>query len=778
MVVVQVISSHYQWQLAQVNNSKLADQLAQEFKLAPVVAQILIARGYDSIEKVDRFLHPKITDCYDPFLLHDMHQAVTRIQSAIEKGDLITVYGDYDADGITSTAVMFETLLTLGANVNYYVPNRFSDGYGPNTAAFNRLIDAGTQLIITVDNGVSGNAAIAAANERQVDVIVTDHHSLPQELPAAYAIVHPRYPGSDYPFGDLSGVGVAFKVAWALLEEFPVELLDLVAIGEVADLVSITDENRILVSFGLQQLRTGSRVGIHELVKVAGLNETELTETNIGFGIAPRLNALGRMGDANPGVELLTTLDEEVATKMAQQLEQKNNERQELVAQITEQALDQANDEENIARKTIIIAGQNWHEGVLGIVASRLVEQTGKPTLVLNVNAESGIAKGSGRSVAGLDLFAAIDQKRELTVAFGGHEMAVGLSVPVDNIEALKDQLEVAAIQQQFDTAAKQALAITAKIPVDDADLDLFDQVEQLAPFGNGNKRPLFEIQAEQIQNVKTMGKTNAHLKFDLMGVKQTLTAIAFSHGTAAAQINAGNNNLAVVGTLDDNVWHGNHNIQLMVKDFQLAGTQIVDCRTNHLAAQLFTDDSYYLFFNQQLMQKLADYTTTKKILLVSDLSAGQLADQAVTVVDCPPNLAALVAAFKLGGQPSIIKMLLYQPHSVYLSGMPDRQSFAVLYKFVREHHDVNVHDQLKLLSEYLKIEPEQLIFMIQVFFEVGFVKINHGILNGVTNPPTVDLKTSKVYQQREQSMIAEKTLIYSDAPTMRRWMNENMSAD
>lgn len=252
-----------------------------------------------------------------------MKKAVERIQTAVESGDLITVYGDYDADGITSTAVMYEALLTVGANANYYVPNRFSDGYGPNTDAFNRLIDAGTQLIVTVDNGVSGNTAIAAANERNIDVVVTDHHELPQELPAAYAIVHPRYPGTDYPFGDLSGVGVAFKVAWALLDELPVELLDLVAIGEVADLVSVTGENRILISAGLQQLRTGSRAGLHELTKAAGLNETELNETNIGFGIAPRLNALGRMGDANPGVELLTTLDDEVAIDLAKQVEQK-----------------------------------------------------------------------------------------------------------------------------------------------------------------------------------------------------------------------------------------------------------------------------------------------------------------------------------------------------------------------------------------------------------------------------------------------------------------------
>ncbi|WP_307722384.1 single-stranded-DNA-specific exonuclease RecJ [Paucilactobacillus kaifaensis] len=773
-----MIQAHYQWQLAETNTSTLVTQMAKEFSLAPVVAQILISRGYDSTEKVDRFLHPKLADSYDPFLLHDMQKAVDRIQTAISNGDLITVYGDYDADGITSTAVMYETLLTIGANVNYYVPNRFTDGYGPNIDAFNRLIDAGTKLIVTVDNGVAGNDAIAAANERNIDVVVTDHHELPQELPTAYAIVHPRFPGSNYPFGDLSGVGVAFKVAWALLEDLPVELLDLVAIGEVADLVSVTDENRVLISAGLQQLRTGSRSGIHELVKTAGLDETQLNETNIGFGIAPRLNALGRMGDANPGVELLTTLDEEVATKLAQQVEQKNSERQKLVADITTNALEQAQDQDNLQRQTLIVAGQNWHEGVLGIVASRVVEQTGKPTLALNINAETGLAKGSGRSIDSFDLFAAIDQKRELTTAFGGHQMAVGLTLPVDNIELLKDQMEVAASQQQLGNHAKQTLSVTAQITVDDVNLELFQQVEQLAPFGTENVRPLFEVKADQIQNVKTMGKTNAHLKFQLTGQKQSLTAIAFNQGHQSEQLNASGVVPTVVGTLDENEWHGNRNIQLMVKDFKLAGMQIVDGRTNHLASQLFEADDVYLFFDQRLAKKLANYTANKNVLLADEVQSEQLSNQNVTVVDCPPTLEKFMDVFKIGGQPSVTKMLLYQAHSAYLSGMPDRRSFAILYKFVQTHQNINVHDQLDLLAKYLKIERDQLIFMIQVFFEVGFVKIDHGILNRVANPPAADIQATKVYQQRQKLMETEKTLIYSDSTSMRRWLIDSLSTD
>ncbi|MGO2300167.1 single-stranded-DNA-specific exonuclease RecJ, partial [Paucilactobacillus nenjiangensis] len=268
-----MLESQFNWKLPEVSEPYVAKKLQDQFKLTPTISNILVNRGYTSSETVEKFLNPQIDDIYLPDALHDIDKAVERIRQSIENGDKITIYGDYDADGITSTSVMYEALMTVGANVSYYVPNRFTDGYGPNVDSFGRLIDSGTQLFVTVDNGVSGNEAIRFANEHGVDVVVTDHHELPEILPDAFAIVHPRFPGTDYPFGDLSGVGVAFKVAWALLEEFPSELLDLVAIGEIADLVSVTDENRILITYGLKQLQQGLRPGLHELVKFAGVNE-------------------------------------------------------------------------------------------------------------------------------------------------------------------------------------------------------------------------------------------------------------------------------------------------------------------------------------------------------------------------------------------------------------------------------------------------------------------------------------------------------------------------
>lgn len=771
------MDAKFQWQLADSIDQATQDQLAKELKLLPITAKILVNRGYQTAEAIDQFLHPQIENCYDPFLMHDMQRAVERIQSAIEQGQKITVYGDYDADGITSTSLMYETLLTVGADVDYYVPNRFTDGYGPNVQAFNRLIDNGTQLIVTVDNGVSGNEAIAAAQQRNVDVVVTDHHELPQELPTAYAIVHPRFPGSKYPFGDLSGVGVAFKVAWALLEEFPTELLDLVAIGEVADLVSVTDENRILITYGIQQLRTGMRPGIHELVKLAGINEQTINETNIGFGIAPRLNALGRMGDANPGVELLTTLDDEAAGDLAKMVDTKNQDRQKLVSDISDEALQQAQTAVNQERNVLVLSGHDWHQGVLGIVASRVVEQLEKPAIVMNIDDETGLAKGSGRSIDGFDLFQAVDGLRDLTEAFGGHQMAIGLTVPVANVAQLVEQLQVTQQAQQLATLAKAPMLIAGQLSAVDANLTLFNELEQLAPFGTGNPRPQFLFQNQLISDVKQIGKNNDHLKLAIGDEDTKLAAIAFGKGELAPELQAAVDQVEIVGTLDENEWRGNRSIQLMIKDLKTNGIAVIDERTNNLSAPLFQGNDVYICFDQQVIDQLQPQVNATLILAAS-INSAMLQQQTVTLVDCPPSLDALKAVFKVGGTPTAVRVFAYQKDDAYLMGMPTRQEFGMLYKFVQTHQNVDVHRQLGTLSGFLKIDRNKLIFMIQLFFEVGFVKIEDGVLNGVVNPPSVELTSADLYQKRQQLIETEKALVYSNSKDLKHWVLQCVASD
>lgn len=314
----------YNWQFApQVEDADFT-KIAKKAGLGPEAARLLFSRGIKDEDSLSRFLVPSLDDLHDPYLLHDMDKAVNRIRRAIEQGEFILVYGDYDADGMTSASILKETLEQLGAECLVYLPNRFTDGYGPNASVYKYFIEQqGISLIVTVDNGVAGHEAIDLAQSMGVDVIVTDHHSLPEVLPDAYAIVHPEHPKADYPFKHLAGCGVAFKLACALLEEVQVELLDLVAIGTIADMVSLTDENRIMVQYGLEVLHNTQRIGLQELFEIAGISSSDLTEETVGFQLAPRLNALGRLDDPNPAIELLTGFDDEEVREIALMIQEK-----------------------------------------------------------------------------------------------------------------------------------------------------------------------------------------------------------------------------------------------------------------------------------------------------------------------------------------------------------------------------------------------------------------------------------------------------------------------
>ncbi|CAJ1228377.1 single-stranded-DNA-specific exonuclease RecJ [Lactiplantibacillus xiangfangensis] len=748
-------------------------ELAKAVGVSPLVAKLLIERGLTSTDAAQQFLNADQQPLLDPLTMHDMEKAVDRIQEAIIAGDQITVYGDYDADGLTSTSIMYETLDQVGANVNYYIPDRFKDGYGPNQAAFDRLIDAGTKLFVTVDNGVAGNAVINAVQERGIDVVVTDHHELPAELPNAYAIVHPRHPEGHYQFGELSGAGVAFKVATALLEEVPEELMDLAAIGTVADLVSLTGENRTLVTLGLKVLRQTTRPGLAALIKAASLEPDQLDETSIGFGIAPRLNALGRLQSAQSGVELLTTLDDDRATELATQVNSLNERRQGLVKTIAASALEQAQSAENATRQTLVITGKDWHEGVLGIVASHVVEATGKPTLVLNED-ENGRLKGSGRSVEAYNLFAAIDPVREDLVAFGGHHMAVGLSVMHDQLPILKAALEDAATAQNLAGQGQATLAIDGDLAVKDATLATLDDLKRLAPFGTDNPAPLFELKPAAIPQARAIGSDHQHLKLQLSDGKINVDAIGFSFGTALAPIQASPSDVAVVGELSANTWNGQTKPQVMIRDVAVTGTQVIDARTQHLSARNFQAPGVYLFFHQKLMDKLQGYLNPQsQALFVGDAGtdlSGVQADQAVFVVDCPDTLVdftTVLTALPLNQ----LTLYLYRQESVYLAGMPSREQFGKLFQFTVNHHDVDIHHQLTAVAKHLHIERNLLIFMIQVFFEVGFVKISDGVMNGVSNPTKADLHHAPSYQLREQQIVAEETLLYSKSAALQVWV-------
>lgn len=767
-----MISAHYDWQIKRVDEpGEAAKTLASELSLDPMVTQILVNRGYDTAETITQFLKPDLSQLHDPFSMHDMQKGIDRIQEAIIAGDQITIYGDYDADGVTSTAILYDTLNQIGADVNYFIPNRFVDGYGPNVDAFERLIKAGTKLIVTCDNGVSGHDAIQRANELGVDVVVTDHHELPETLPDAYAVIHPRHPEGDYAFGGLSGAGVAFKVAGAILEEVPQELLDLAAIGTVADLVPLVDENRVLVTAGLQMLKQTDRFGLISLIKGAGIDPEQLDEQSIGFGIAPRLNALGRLDDAAPAVELLTTGDDQRAEQLAELTEKQNKYRQKLVTDISDVALAQAQDEQHRDHPALIITGTGWHEGVLGIVASKVVEATGKPTVVLDVKTDHGTAKGSGRSVEGFNLFEAFDAHRDLLVNFGGHAAAVGMTAKADQLTELQAAFDQAAQDQHLTDQPKVQLPIATQLTAGQVTMPLYEQLRQLAPFGTDNPVPLFAFKPEQVQNVKSIGADGKHLKFQLADAGQTLNAIDFGQGALAPTLQSAADQVQLVGQIDVNVWQGRTSLQLMVKDIAISGIVVEDQRTQSLRRSMFADsEGTYVFFNERLYKQLQpQLPPTATSWLLSD--AERLTKQHATtlyLVDCPATLTDLQTALTAISADQIV-VYFYLKESHYLLGMPDRAEYAKLFKFVQTHQNVDVAHRLGELATYLRLKTPQLVLMLQIFTELQFVTIEHGVMNPVASPAHHAIESAPSYEQRQTQIETEKQLLYSETADLKQ---------
>ncbi|GAA6113988.1 single-stranded-DNA-specific exonuclease RecJ [Apilactobacillus apinorum] len=751
-----MISANFDWQYKSSEISSEAKEFAKELSINDSIVEMLIQRGYDSIGKIRDFLNPSLDQLRDPFLLHDMKKACERINQAVENGEKITVYGDYDADGITSTSVMYETLLNIGANVEFFVPNRFTDGYGPNPEVYKRIINEGTTLIVTVDNGISGNDAIDLANSMNCDVIITDHHQLPEKLPNAYAIVHARYPGDEYPFGEFSGVGIAFKVATALLGELPEEYFDLAAIGTVTDIVSLTDENRVIVKFGLKMIENTERPGLASLSKLSGL-KGELNEQSIGFGLGPRLNALGRMGSARSGVELLTTFDDVQAEELARETDEQNKKRKKFVDDISTEAIIQAQTQPD--SKVIVVYGQNWHEGVVGIVASKLVEKFQKPSIVMNLDTTTRILKGSGRSIEGFNLFEAINGIRDELVSFGGHEMAVGLSVEESKVDILINHLDQFAATHNLDQIAKPTLKISSVLNCSQVNEALFNQLQLLAPFGTDNEYPIFEFNPQMVSNIKTMGQDNSHLRFQMVDNGSKVNVLAFKNGALADELGANFDDMKIAGHLEKNTWQGRTTIQVMLDDMYSSGVQIIDKRTRVIAKEMFEPTAGYVFFNAKLFDKLNNIINDESAAcLYPDLSSIDKFDN-IIVVDCPDEPGILEDLLTKISSESIT-FYLFKNNYIGSKGMPNRAQYAKLFKFVMMNNDIKIHDNIKEISKKLNIDLQNLIFMINVFNELDFVFIDNGIMN--YNPDLVksDLSNSRAYQSREKQIEVEKQLL------------------
>lgn len=742
-------------------------KLAEDLSLPQMVVQVIYDKGYQTEEAIQAFIG-KEPIFHDPFLLNDMDKAVARLQTAIEDYEEILIYGDYDADGITSTTILYETLEMLGANVSFYLPNRFEDGYGPNKDVYAYYIKKGTQLILTCDNGVAGHEAVAYAKDQGVDVIITDHHEIGDSLPDAYAIVHPRHPNGHYPFGDLAGAGVALKLATALLGETPSDLLDVAAIGTVADLVSLTDENRIIVASGLDQMKQTERLGLQMFFEKEGIQPDQIDEQTIGFILGPRLNALGRLGDPNPGVHFLTSFDDVEVSDLVDLLDSENNARKAIVDKMVREA-ENLVDSENQLPSMIILGQEGWHEGVLGIVASRLVEKYHRPTILLSKQVEKGTYKGSGRSIEGIDLFQVLQAGSDYADKFGGHEMAAGMTVNIDQFEDWKQALldHVSAYAEIFDQ--QTPLKIDGIINMTDITLDNIKALDPIKPFGTDNKQPLFLIKDIQLSQIQLIGKDKNTLKLTVVDEDVKTTMIAFKSGALAKQLVA-NEPVDVVVTLSINAWNGNQSPQAQIKDIRQSSKSIFDLRNMRERDQIMSiENATYVFENDPFYQAYKDEIPfTSEAILSSDID--QIIENEVQLPSCdslvifdiPSNLTAIK---KLIHQQGIENVYIYAYSAVnaYMVGKPTRQEFGQLYTYLQGHGTVPLAGNEQALADYFKVPRVKLDLMIKVLEDAGLVKWHNTDLVTIPVNDKVDLLATQTMTNWERQINNERLLRYND---------------
>lgn len=547
--------------------------LSESLGLPDDVCRILLRRGVDAPDQARAFLRPQLSAVHSPYDLPDMQPAVERVERAIDGGQTILVHGDYDADGMSSAALLTLGLRDLGGRVEAFVPHRTRDGYDLSDAGLEKAAELGASLIVTADCGVTAAGAVRRAAQMGIDVVVTDHHRPGGELPPAVAVVNPMLEGSAYPFRDLAGVGVAFKLLAALHERAGADApllnqhLDLVALGTVADQMPLTGENRILVRAGLRALERSLKPGLRSLLATAGIpTDRPIDSEHVSFRLAPRLNSVGRMGEADAGLQLLLATDEDAAEGLAAHLERQNAERRLTDRQVYEQARAQVRASLRDEDRAVVLWGDDWHPGVLGIVASRLVERFHRPSVVISFDGEVG--RGSGRSTDGFHLFNALQECEPLLERFGGHRMAAGLTVRRERVEELAARLRDLARRDLSDRVPVRELRLDLEVPLSRLDADLLRWLNHLAPFGSGNPQPILAVRGVAFERLARVGSDGGHLRLQLVQDGHRIPAIGFGLGRRLQEArSAGRADVAV--EITENRWNGRREVQARILDFR-----------------------------------------------------------------------------------------------------------------------------------------------------------------------------------------------------------------
>ena len=553
------------WQIYQIDEKKV-EEIAKNYNINKLLAIILVNRDIIEQEQIKKFLEPKRNDFYDPYQMPDMEIAVERIMKAIDNEEKIIIYGDYDVDGITSVTVLKSFLEERGIKVEEYIPNRLEEGYGLNKKAIDKIVKDGNQLMITVDCGISAIEEVDYANRLGIETIITDHHEPGNELPKAIAVVDAKRKDNKYPFRNLAGVGVVFKLIQALgmrmglAEKEYLKYLDIVCIGTISDIVPLVDENRVIVKLGLKLVEQTKNLGLKSIIQSSGYNQID--SNTVSFGVAPRINACGRMGHQEEALKLFLATDANEVSELTQKLNEYNKIRQETEKNIYNEAVEEIEKNKLYDKNTIVVMKENWHHGVIGIVSSKITELYFKPSILLCEEGENG--KGSGRSIPGFDLYEALTKCKQSIDKFGGHSMAIGINIKKDKFEEFKEELEKIAEEQNIKEII-QILKIDAQIRLDDINKEMVESLKQLEPFGEENKMPVFAFRNLKINSIRALSE-GKHLKLTLKDNKNIVNAIGFNLGELSNEYKIGDK-VDVVGNLEINTFNGVSSIQINIKD-------------------------------------------------------------------------------------------------------------------------------------------------------------------------------------------------------------------
>ncbi len=691
-------------------DEKAADRLMEEAGISRTLARVFVSRGIKDSGYVKLFLRPDISQLHDPFLMDGMEAAADRILQAAGKRESILIYGDYDVDGVISTSILYRFLCSLGAEVQYYIPDRMEDGYGLTMPVAEKIMGLNISLMITVDCGITSVEEVNYLQENGIQVIVTDHHECKETLPAALTVINPHKPGCGYPFKDLCGAGVALKLVHALCIKSGhgagfQQYLDLAALATIADVVPLLGENRIIAGLGTKMMLTSDNQGLKALIREAGFSDKQLTSYNVAFGLAPRVNAAGRLGSAARGVRLFTTDDRVLAEALARELDGENKKRQDTENRILEEAVAYVETElDAVNEKVLVVCGEGWHHGVIGIVASKLQDRYSRPCIVISI--EAGVGKGSARSIKSFNIFKALNFCADLLDRFGGHEMAAGITINADKISEFRARIN--AYADSTLTAADMMPCIRLDTFLERVEItqESVRELDTMAPFGEGNPNPVFGYRALNVRDVRTLSG-GKHLKLRLADGSLSTEAVGFGLGELAGSCPTGEA-VDIAFTPEINKWNGSEKLQLNLRDIR-------PC--------IYADLDKYIVFSKP--NDYNEYINLKEMVTLKELNCLNTAEM-----------------------------------------IPERNEFEAVYRFVKgfaksRRNAVELSDLFSISTQIaekfnVKINYFKLKRILEIFDELGLLNVepagrNSAVIGFMETNGKVNLDASRLYSELQR---------------------------